>query len=61
MGSSEIITEERNGKESPSIDGETTDSLQPPPSIDDKALTRKIDKKVIPILFMTYFVAFLDR
>lgn len=31
------------------------------PSIDEKALLRKIDFRVIPILFIIYVAAFLDR
>lgn len=31
------------------------------PSIDEKALLRKIDFRVIPVLFIIYVAAFLDR
>ena len=31
------------------------------PSIDEKALLRKIDFRVIPILFIIYVASFLDR
>lgn len=36
-------------------------SLQCPPSVDEKALMRKIDNRVIPVLFIIYVAAFLDR
>lgn len=32
-----------------------------PSNVDDAALVRKIDMRVIPMLFAIYFVAFLDR
>lgn len=32
-----------------------------PPSINEKALIRKIDLRVVPILFIIYVAAFLDR
>ena len=35
--------------------------LECPPNIDEKALLRKIDIRVIPILFLVYLAAFLDR
>lgn len=34
---------------------------QSSPSIDEKVLLRKIDFRVIPILFIIYVAAFLDR
>lgn len=37
------------------------DGLVPPPNVDDAALVRKIDMRVLPMLFIIYFVAFLDR
>ncbi|KAJ5808760.1 hypothetical protein N7474_010029 [Penicillium riverlandense] len=33
----------------------------PPSNVDDAALVRKIDMRVMPMLFAIYFVAFLDR
>lgn len=36
-------------------------TIQPPPTIDEKALLRKIDTRVIPMLFVLYLAAFLDR
>ncbi|KAF6220929.1 hypothetical protein HO133_002609 [Letharia lupina] len=36
-------------------------TLQGPSTIDEKALLRKIDIRVIPILFIVYLAAFLDR
>ncbi|KAF6236749.1 hypothetical protein HO173_005040 [Letharia columbiana] len=36
-------------------------TLQGPSTIDEKALLRKIDIRVIPILFIIYLAAFLDR
>ncbi|CAD6588825.1 MAG: hypothetical protein ASARMPRED_003737 [Alectoria sarmentosa] len=36
-------------------------TLECPPTIDEKALLRKIDIRVIPILFLLYLSAFLDR
>lgn len=45
-----------------SADRETmTMAAQSFPSIDEKALLRKIDFRVIPILFIIYVAAFLDR
>jgi len=32
-----------------------------PSDVDDAALVRKIDMRVMPMLFAIYFVAFLDR
>ena len=32
-----------------------------PASVDDKALVRKIDRRVLPMLFVIYVAAFLDR
>ena len=32
-----------------------------PPSINEKALVRKIDFKILPMLFLVYVAAFLDR
>lgn len=32
-----------------------------PPSVDEAALMRKIDLRVMPMLFIIYLVAFLDR
>ncbi|CAI7674816.1 unnamed protein product [Penicillium manginii] len=37
------------------------DGLVPPPNVDDAAFVRKIDMRVLPMLFIIYFVAFLDR
>ena len=36
-------------------------ALERPPPIDEQALLRKIDIRVIPILFLIYLAAFLDR
>lgn len=36
-------------------------TIEYPPTIDEKALLRKIDIRVIPILFLLYLAAFLDR
>jgi len=35
--------------------------LQPPPGIDEKALLRKIDFRLLPVLCILYLLAFLDR
>ncbi|CAI7587647.1 unnamed protein product [Penicillium pancosmium] len=37
------------------------DGPVPPPNVDDAALVRKIDMRVLPMLFAIYLVAFLDR
>ena len=37
------------------------EAVECPPSINEKALVRKIDFRVIPILFVLYVAAFLDR
>ncbi|CAG8929625.1 unnamed protein product [Penicillium salamii] len=37
------------------------DGPTPPANFDDAALVRKIDMRVMPMLFAIYFVAFLDR
>lgn len=37
------------------------DGPAPPPNVDEAALLRKIDLRVVPMLFAIYFVAFLDR
>lgn len=37
------------------------DDHVPPSHVDDAALVRKIDMRVLPMLFAIYFVAFLDR
>lgn len=39
----------------------TTVTLESPPGINEKALLRKIDLRVVPILFLVYLAAFLDR
>ena len=45
-----------------SIDSmETLSATRCPNSVNEKALLRKIDLRVIPILFILYFAAFLDR
>ncbi|KAL8825954.1 MAG: hypothetical protein Q9191_004096 [Dirinaria sp. TL-2023a] len=36
-------------------------SIECPQSIDEKALVRKIDFRVLPVLFVLYVAAFLDR
>lgn len=36
-------------------------AVECPPTIDEKALLRKIDIRVIPMLFLLYLAAFLDR
>lgn len=36
-------------------------TLERPPGINEKALLRKIDLRVVPILFLVYLAAFLDR
>lgn len=36
-------------------------TLECPPTINEKALLRKIDIRVIPMLFLLYLAAFLDR
>lgn len=36
-------------------------SVKCPPSVNEKALIRKIDFRVVPILFLLYVAAFLDR
>lgn len=38
-----------------------TPTLECPSTVDEKALLRKIDVRVIPILFILYLAAFLDR
>ena len=43
-----------------SVEDEPT-KLEAPPSVDEKALLRKIDLRVIPMLFLLYLAAFLDR
>lgn len=42
-------------------EAEKIDSSRCPPSIDEKALIRKLDFKILPILFVVYIAAFLDR
>lgn len=32
-----------------------------PPSIDERALIRRVDRKVLPMLLLIYVAAFLDR
>ena len=32
-----------------------------PPTIDEKALVRRIDYRLLPVLFIIYLAAFLDR
>ena len=45
-----------------STERENTPDLVPcPPSVSEKALLRKIDLRVIPVLFILYLAAFLDR
>jgi hypothetical protein len=39
----------------------SSSSPSPTPPIDEKALVRKIDMRVIPMLFIIYVAAFLDR
>lgn len=41
-------------------DGQEDGSV-PPSNVDDAALVRKIDMRVLPMLFAIYLVAFLDR
>jgi hypothetical protein len=38
-----------------------TETIQPPLDVDDKAMVRKIDKKVLPMLCVIFMAAFLDR
>lgn len=50
----------------PDVDSSTSSdpnsmSIECPPSINERALIRRIDFKVIPILFVLYVAAFLDR
>lgn len=40
---------------------EASTAIQCPPSIHEKALIRKIDGRVLPVLFIIYLAAFLDR
>ena len=42
-------------------DTTTLTNMQSQSSIDEKALMRKIDLRVLPILFVVYLAAFLDR
>lgn len=56
MGSSDMENEQ-NGKEIFA----TVNTLEPPQTVDDKAMVRKIDRKVVPMLFLMFFAAFLDR
>lgn len=35
--------------------------VQCPPSVNEKALMRKIDRRLLPMLFIVYTAAFLDR
>lgn len=51
---------------SPDIDSSTSSdpssmAIECPPSINERALIRKIDFRVIPVLFLLYVAAFLDR
>ena len=41
--------------------GKDSFSAQRPPSINEKVLVRKMDFKILPILFIVYVAAFLDR
>jgi hypothetical protein len=52
-----IATSHESDSESPS----SPSPVQCPPLIDEKALVRKIDMRVIPMLFFIYVAAFLDR
>jgi hypothetical protein len=49
-----------NGPESTSR-GSSPLPVTCPPSIDEKKLMRKIDFRLLPILFIIYVAAFLDR
>ena len=40
---------------------DSMDIPSPPSGINEKALTRKIDLRVLPMLFVIYVAAFLDR
>lgn len=40
---------------------DSIDTPSPPSGINEKALTRKIDLRVLPTLFIIYVAAFLDR
>ena len=41
--------------------GKATFPTQCPPSVNEKTLVRKMDFKILPMLFIVYVAAFLDR
>ena len=47
--------EELDGAEKSSL------SIESSPSVENKKLLRKVDLRVLPMLFIVYFAAFLDR
>ena len=56
----DVATHASDSHESTS-NGSASNSVQCPSSIEEKALIKKIDVRVIPILFLIYLAAFLDR
>ena len=40
---------------------DTSAEVQCPPTVNEKALMRRVDLRVIPVLFIVYLAAFLDR
>ncbi|KAI1358841.1 putative allantoate permease [Xylaria arbuscula] len=49
------------GSENPVLGDEESLSGPSSPRVDDKALWRKIDARIVPLLFASYFVQFLDK
>lgn len=54
------IVAQDTGHYNPAQSSESMDA-KVPSFINEKALMRKIDLRVIPVLFVIYLVAFLDR
>lgn len=59
--SSRDSTRESTGKASLVEENAYDAPITPPPGVNEKALVRKIDFRLIPMLFIIYFAAFLDR
>ena len=60
------VSERKSGADTPSSHGSkaVSDEVLPVQSlslIDEKALVRRIDYRLLPILFIVYMAAFLDR
>jgi hypothetical protein len=53
--------EERRSSSSVEKGSVAADAVGVPSSIDERALIRRIDARVLPMLFVVYVAAFLDR